>query len=433
MSQKTDARFTSVTVQCIVALVLGIVVAQLIPDATGPDAAFGSTLRIFVRGWGNFFRLLAVPLTSCLVFAAILSSDSLSQRFGRVSASVPPVFIALMIPGFVLTYFAVPALMSTMFQGIAFAQEVEAPAAARAAASSYQWIDDVIPPNFFSAVVADNILGVIVVTLVIAFAIRQTSAPLARLANVAQLAVDAMFVIAGWLLRISPLVVFAAVVPLAAEGAAKLGGVLLAYVVIEVILILAITIIMILLAIAAYRGSPATLLRSFGPASIAALTTRSSLATLPLIIRSAKADLGVNPDVAGYVSSLAGALLKVSRSISTPTRLLVLSAALSIPIGFQAYVGFCLTILVLSMSTSGVPKAVSGERSLSAFVAAGVPPGPATLLGSLTWATDPLLTLANSSAYLAATVWVARLVPSPATAETPYVRGAPGAAPAAGA
>lgn len=414
-------RFKSITLQCIAALVLGIVVAQLVPDATAADQVFGSTLRTIARGWGNFFRLLAVPLTACLVFAAILSNESLSHRFGRVSAAVPPVFIALMIPGFVLCYFGVPALMATpAFRGITFAQAIDAPAAARPANVAYAWIDDVIPPNFFSAIVSDNILGVIVVTLVIAFALRQTSAPVAKLAASAQIAVDAMFVIAGWLLRLSPIVVFAAVVPLAAEGASKLGGVLLAYVVIEVVMLLAITAIMLLIAIVAYGGSPAQLMRAVGPALIAALTTRSSLATLPLIIRAAERDLRVRADLAGYVASLAGALLKVSRSISSPVRLLILATVLAIPIGLQQYVGFCLTILVLSMSTSGIPKAVSGERSLSAYVAIGIPAGPATLLGSLTWATDPLLTLLNATSYLTATLCVARVVPSYVAAESTY-------------
>ncbi|MGV3709163.1 MAG: cation:dicarboxylate symporter family transporter [Gemmatimonas sp.] len=326
-------------------------------------------------------------------------------------------FIALMLPGFFLTFFGVPLLMSTIFPGVTLATDGAASEAAKGAAGSYQWIDDVIPPNLFNAVASDNILGVIVVTLVVAFALRQTSAPAARLAAAAQIAVDAMFVIAGWLLVLSPAVVFAAVVPLAADSAAKLGGALLAYVVVETILLLVIIALMLALAVVAHRGSPQKLLKSAGPAMIAALTTRSSLATVPLHIQSAKNDLGVNADVAGYVTSLAGALLKVSRSISTPTRLLVLSSVLALPISVQQYVGFCLTILVLSMSTSGIPKAVSGERSLSAFLAVGVPAGPATLLGSLTWATDPLLTLANSIAYLTASLWVARVVPSRATSE----------------
>ncbi|MGV3709509.1 MAG: hypothetical protein ACO1Q7_11775, partial [Gemmatimonas sp.] len=68
-------RFGSITLQCIAALILGVIVAQMIPEATGPETVFGSTLRIFVRGWGNFFRLLAVPLTACLVFAAVLAND----------------------------------------------------------------------------------------------------------------------------------------------------------------------------------------------------------------------------------------------------------------------------------------------------------------------------------------------------------------------
>ncbi|MEP6835160.1 MAG: cation:dicarboxylase symporter family transporter [Gemmatimonas sp.] len=416
--ENTANRLGSITVQCIAALVLGIVVAHFAPEATSANTLVGNALRTLSRGWGNFFRLLAVPLTACLVFSAVLSGETLSERFGRVSSCIPPVFVGLMIPGFVLVYLTVPALISTLFPGISFAKGVDAPAAIGQAAQTYQWIDDVVPPNFFSAIVADNILGVIVVTLLIAFALRKTTAPTARLAAAAQIGVDAMFVIAGWLLRISPIVVFAAVVPLAAEGAAKLGGVLLAYVALEALLCLVLAGFLLFLAMAAFRGSPRRLLQSMAPSMIAALTTRSSLATLPLVIESAKRELNVDADIAGYVTSLAGALLKVSRSISSPTRLMVLGSVLAIPIGFQQYVGFCLTILVLSMSTSGVPKAVSGERSLSAFVAAGVPAGPATLLGSLTWATDPILTLVNTVSYLTATLWVSRVVSLSAARQT---------------
>ena len=417
--ESSNRKLASITVQCVVALVLGVLVAQLAPDATAADTPIGSALRTFTRGWGNLFRLMAVPLTACLMFGAVLSSDTSSRRFGRISTTIPPVFVLLMVPGFVLAYVGMPPLLATSWlRDLSMVSAAEATASKAATGATYSWIDDVIPPNLFNAVATDNVLGVIVVALLAAFALRQTAAPIARIASAAHVAVDAMFVVAGWLLRISPLVVFAAVVPLAADSAAKLGGVLLAYVLLEYVFVLALTVIMLLIAMLAYAGSPLHLLRAIAPVQLAALTTRSSLSTLPLIIRAAERELGVAPDIAGYVASASGALLKVSRSVTSPVRLLLLSFVLAIPIGLPSYIAFCLTILVLSTSTSGIPKAVSGERSLSAFVAVGIPPGPYSLLASLTWATDPLLTLVNSTSYVTATLAVARLVPSTVSAST---------------
>ncbi|MCC6243265.1 MAG: cation:dicarboxylase symporter family transporter [Gemmatimonadaceae bacterium] len=420
--ESPNRKLASITLQCVVALVLGVLVAQLAPEATAASTPIGSVLRTLTRGWGNLFRMMAVPLTACLMFGAVLSSDTSSRRFGRISTTIPPVFVLLMLPGFVLAYLGMPPLLASVWlRDLSMIGAAEGSAAKAAGGASYSWIDDVIPPNFFSAIAADNVLGVIVVALIAAFALRQTAAPIARIAAAANIAVEAMFVVAGWLLRISPLIVFAAVVPLAADSAAKLGGVLLAYVLLEYVFVLALTVIMLLVAMLAYAGSPLHLLRAIAPAQLAALTTRSSLSTLPLIIRAAERDLGVSPDIAGYVASAAGALLKVSRSVTSPVRLLLLGFVLAIPIGLPAYIAFCLTILVLSTSTSGIPKAVSGERSMSAFVAVGIPPGPYSLLASLTWATDPLLTLVNSTSYLTATLAVARLLPSTvsATISTP--------------
>lgn len=408
----------SLTTQCVLALLAGLLVAQIWPEAALPDSATGSAMRTLVRGWGNMFRVLSIPLTVALVLGAVLSADVGAQRLGRVSLRIPPVFVLLMGGGFVLSYLVVPRVMG-LFPGLAFSPDGDEVAKTSTGAAAYTWIDDVIPPNLFGAIVNDNILGVVVITIVLAFALRQTSAPLATIASGAQIAVDAMFVVAGWLLRLSPLIIFAAVVPLAVDGATKLGGVLLAYVAIEVALLLVISAGLLGVAALAYGGSPRVLLRAVSGALIAALTTRSSLATIPMIIRAAEHDLGVSPDIAGYVTSLSGALLKVSRSVSSPVRLLVLTSVLAIPLTWQQYVLFSGTILLMSMSTSGVPKAVSGHRSLSAYVAVGVPAAPVTLLSSLTWATDPLMTLSNTVAYLTATLVVARIMPRPRTAPLP--------------
>jgi Na+/H+-dicarboxylate symporter len=69
---------------------------------------------------------------------------------------------------------------------------------------------------------------------------------------------------------------------------------------------------------------------------------------------------------------------------------------------------FTATVLLMSPATPGVPSVASASRSLPAYVAAGIPAEYVVLLGATTWMMDMLMTLLNSTGYLAAAVLVDR-------------------------
>jgi Na+/H+-dicarboxylate symporter len=105
---------------------------------------------------------------------------------------------------------------------------------------------------------------------------------------------------------------------------------------------------------------------------------------------------------------LAGATLKISRAATGPIRLIFLAHVLGIPLGAGQVAVFIATIMLLSASTAGVPSVSSGNRSLPAYVAAGIPAEYVVLLGVAVNLTDAILTLFNTTGYLSATAIVER-------------------------
>jgi Na+/H+-dicarboxylate symporter len=231
----------------------------------------------------------------------------------------------------------------------------------------------------------------------------------------------------------TPLILFGLGMTLATQAGAKVGGALLGFTIIESII----------LVIALLSLYPVTVLlggvtlrwfaRAMGPAQLAAVSTRSSLATVPALLQAAETGPGSVPVFASYVLPLAGAMLKLSRAVTGPVKLLFLAHVLGIPLTAERVVIFAATVILISPATVGVPRVTPATRSLPAYVAAGIPAEYVLLLGAATAVTDVFQTVLNSTSYLSANVLVGRfasrrekeIVPEP----VPVVRPLDGAPP----
>src|SRR4029077_12416031 len=120
------------------------------------------------------------------------------------------------------------------------------------------------------------------------------------------------------------------------------------------------------------------------PAQVTAAATRSSIATVPVLLRESEDRLRIPEKVSALVIPLGGATLKLSRAVSSPVKLLFLAHFLGLSISPGQLVTFALTIIMLSPNTAGVPSVMSGTRSMPAFVAIGVPPEYVVLFGATT-------------------------------------------------
>ena len=159
-----------------------------------------------------------------------------------------------------------------------------------------------------------------------------------------------MLVIVHWVLWLAP----AGVLALAFAVGARLGlgaaGTLVQYVVVVAACCLSAAALAILVGIVAGRVSPLALLRATLPAQIVAVSTQSSLASLPAMIEAGPA-LGVDRDEIGVVLPLAVSLFR--------------AASVAANMAVAIYLGH-LHGIALSPATLGIGAATAAAVSLAA-------------------------------------------------------------------
>jgi Na+/H+-dicarboxylate symporter len=391
---------------------------------TGLSIADG-TIRI----WTNALRLMVAPLVVSQLFVAITEYQSTKGDAARLGVSIPSVFLFLLLFTATCTaLFTLGIINLPFFQGMSFPSlgaGASPPGATPPVPGSGEWIDNLVPPNLVVAASRpEAILGLILFSLLFARAARRISEPLEQTLRTLALAVrDTLFILIGWLLLLVPALMAALGFRFAVSTGLEVGQLLLLYIVIEVVMALFNTAFLYPVSALGGRVSLRRFARAVFPAQVTAATTRSSLATVPLLLKEAESGLGIPGRIAGLVIPLGGATLKLSRIMSSSVKFVFLTHFLGIPLSVEQVLVFTITIIMTSPLTQGMPSVISGTRSLPAFVAAGIPPEYAVLLGATTWTVDVFLTVLNSTGYLTATVLVARLVnrqtvPKPAPVAT---------------
>ncbi|MGQ0702815.1 MAG: dicarboxylate/amino acid:cation symporter [Gemmatimonadales bacterium] len=422
----------SLTLLCILGLVLGIAagiaVPRWSPDTTSSWLVFADGA---VRLWTNALRLVVTPLVVAQLFVAISAHRAGKGEAAKLGFSIPGVFVGLLVfTALCAIAMTVAVLGSPIFENRTFTG-IELPRAEvvgqSAGAAARPWVDNVIPSSLVDAAARpEAILGLMLFALAFGVASRQLKDEHRRVLETGFDAVrDTLFVLIGWLVRVAPIPLFALGFRSASNSGLDLGEFLAIFLGIEIVVLL--------VCIAAQYplatiGGGVSLLRfaqAAFPAQVTAAATRSSLATVPVLLRESEQRLGTPSRISALVIPLGGATLKLSRLVSSPVKLLVLAHFLNIPLGPGQIVAFAVTILALSPSTVGVPSVIAGTRSLPAFVAAGIPAEYVILLGATTAIVDVFLTVLNTTGYLTASVLVARLTASRAPARKPMPAGNP--------
>jgi Na+/H+-dicarboxylate symporter len=278
------------------------------------------------------------------------------------------------------------------------------------------WLLHVIPANPFAAAAEDNILQVVVFTIVFAIAVGRL-APASRetvLRFFAPVA-EAMLVILAWLMRVSPVAVFAL-----AFAAAREIGLGAAWILVSFAIITSVIMVIAILGLAPIAGilgrvGTARFARAAWPGQLVAITTRSSLATVPALVEGAKNRLGLSDRVVGFGIPFSASTFKPNRLISSPGKLLFLAWIYDVPLDPLSYAMFVGYVILLAATTVGVPNQGSRHATLPAYLALGIPVEGVVLITSVDMLWDYAATALNSTGYLAATC----LLPRSAVATAP--------------
>ena len=141
---------------------------------------------------------------------------------------------------------------------------------------------------------------------------------------------------------------------------------------------------------------------------LVAISTRSSLATVPALLQGARCHLPLPESVLGFMIPFSASSFKLNRTISSLVRLLFVTHIFGITIEATQLMTFVVTVLLLSFSSAGVPTALGATTTLPAYLAAGAPIEGVIFLATAELIPDIFKTLLNTTGYLTVTVVLAR-------------------------
>jgi Na+/H+-dicarboxylate symporter len=217
----------------------------------------------------------------------------------------------------------------------------------------------------------------------------------------------AMLTIVHWVLLLAPIGAFALAVTVTTHLGNATAQVILFYIVSHCALLVVLALLLYLIIPPITGTSFARYARALLPAQVVVVTTRSSLAALPVMLDRAVVALGIPSNVASFALPLGVSLLRASTGLSYVVYALFLGKLYGIPLAFGQLVFVAVIGIVMSFSVPGIP---SGGLLIAApyFQAIGLPAQGIGILIALDAIPDIFKTLVIVQSHMSATLILSR-------------------------
>ncbi|MDZ7588785.1 MAG: cation:dicarboxylase symporter family transporter [Parasphingorhabdus sp.] len=391
------------------ALIAGVFAGLLIAD----DAPNLSTAADIIGTlWLNGLRMTVVPLVVALLITGIGKAAAMA-RAGRMTLRAIVTIIIILWASSVMAAFITPALLSF------FPLPSDAANALREALGSAQPTGDVppfseflralVPTNPVAAAANDEILPLIIFTLAFAFAVtRLAEKPRQGLLAFFEALSEALLILIQWVLLLAPIGVFALAFGVGAKAGTAAFGALVHYVLIVASVGLVIWLASFVLAAIGGRTGPLAFFRAAAPAQAVAISTQSSLASLPAMVSGVKA-MGVGERSADVVLPIAVALFRATGPCMNLAVAIYCAHLLGIQLSITALAIGVVVAAITTMGAVSLPGSVSFITSIAPInIAMGLPIEPLALLLAIETFPDIMRTVGNVSMDMAVTTQIAR-------------------------
>jgi len=390
------------------ALIVGLGLGVLLSGA-GLSESITQSISLIGSLWLRALQMTIIPLVASLLVLGLAQmidaarAGEAARRFLGLVIGVAlagGVFTALVLP-FALDLFPIPDTASGFL--------ADTPDDAGAVPGVLEFLKTLVAPNIVAAAAETAMLPITIFFALLAVAI--TRLPFAQselLLNFFHALANAMLQIIGWVLWIAP----AGVAALAFGVGLKSGGGAFAALAHYIVLVSAMGgfVLVLAYALAWTIGGVgiAKFTRAVVPAQAVAISTQSSLASLPAMLDSASR-LGLRQSTAEFVLPLAVAIFRAtSVAMNLAVALYVAAlAGIDVPPTLIA-IGIAIA-LIISVGSVSLPGSISFVISIGPIaLAMGVPIEPLALLVAVEMLPDIIRTLGNVTMNVAVTSVVDR-------------------------
>lgn len=389
----------------IIGISIGIAIGNGAPGVVDAADVIGS---LWLRG----LQMTVIPLVVALLITGILRTAEMASA-GRLTVRAIITMVVLLWASAAMATLATPALLGV------FPLPEAARTALQGALSGAQPTGDIppfteflralIPTNPIAAAANDAILPLIIFTLAFAFAL--TRLPAERRMPVQGFfgaTGDAMIILIGWVLALAPIGVFALGLVVGSRAGGAAFGALGHYVLIVVSVGSMVWFAAFAIAAIGGRISPPAFLRASIPAQAVAISTQSSLASLPTMLTGVRS-LGVGERTADVVLPIAVALFRATGPAMNMAVAIYVAHLMGIELGPVALAAGLAAAAITTMGSVSLPGSISFISAIAPICfAMGVPIEPLALLLAIEVFPDIMRTLGNVTMDMAVTTTIAR-------------------------
>lgn len=387
---------TRILTALVLGLILGIAATTLSPDGAQAALRFADPVG---SAWLHALQMVIVPLIVALLVVGVAAGAE-AARAGRIAGRALGFFVAILWVNTLIAALLVPLLLGwwplpadwgeALRAGIMNAKPVgEVP-------GLEQFFNNIVPTNVVAAAAADAFLPLTIFALVFAFAITQLpDHPRKLMTDLFQALADTMIIIIGWVLKLAPIGILALAYGVGARTGAAAFGALAHYIGIVSIVGLLVLLSAYPFAMIGARVGLARFARAVAPAQAVALSTQSSLATLPAMLKASQ-QLGASASVSGIVLPIAVAVFRATSPAMNLAVVLYVAHLAGMELTPAQMAAGIATAAITTMGSVSLPGTISFIASTAPVaIAMGVPLPALGLLVAVETVPDLFRTVGN--------------------------------------
>lgn len=400
---------TRILLALVMGMVAGILLASYAPASVDPAVAIAQPIG---QAWLNALQMTIVPLVFSLLVTGVAATAAAAQA-GRLAGRAVGLYVSVMVASALSAAFLTPLFLELA------PLPAESAAALRSALTGVgpnpaippigEFLAGIIPSNIVRATAESNFLSMIIFALIFAFALMRIEERLRDLLVRLFTAVrDTMLVVIGWVLWVGPIGVFALALVVGARAGGGAFHALVHYILTVAGVGLVVTLCAYPMAMIGGRVSLPRFSKAALPSQAVAVSTQSSLASLPAMLAGARS-LGTPVATAGVTLPLAVALLRATGPAMNFAVAIYIAHWFGVPLSFGTLAVGTIVAALTSLGAVSLPGTVSYVSSIAPVCATiGAPAAPLGLLVAVETIPDIMRTLGNVMWDLATTLTLSR-------------------------
>lgn len=411
-AEGAQGKFGLVSIRLPVALTFAALVGGLLAGIAGgflgAPALLGELAGLVGGLWLRALQMTIIPLVAALLVLG-LTQMIFAARVGTAARRMIGIMVVVQLAGGAFTSIAMPALLQAfpVPQG-AGALLAQTPENVGEVPKVLDFLASLVSPNIIAAAAETAMLPLTLFFVMFAVAITRLPQDQGeRLLGFFHALGNAMLLIIGWVLAIAPVGVFALAYGVGVQSGGGAFAALGHYVLTVTMMGTFIFLLAYVIAIALGRAG-GKFVTAMLPAQAVALSTQSSLASLPAMLDSA-GRLGLRPATAEFVLPLAVVIFRATSAAMNLAVVYYIAALAGVEISPTVAIAGILIASVISLSAVSLPGSISFVVSIGPIaLAMGVPIEPLALLVAVEMLPDLMRTLGNVTMNVAVTSAVDR-------------------------